>query len=141
MQSIQTNADFDRLMKKGQSFIVYKHSSVCVISNNACRNVEHTITKTEHANDVIYKVDVIEDRMTSQYIADQSQIKHESPQIILFEKKRGKMVVTENVSHGLISSSYVEWVVNRAMGKKAIDFSKKKKVSKADEEKKAKKKK
>lgn len=122
MQSIRSPQDFDRLVKKGQSFIIYKHSPVCSRADEACKNVEKAISESENAHDLIYKVDVINNKETSQYIAEFANVAHHSPQILLFEKISGQMLATEHVAHGLISKQYVQGITNRAMGKKPFDF-------------------
>lgn len=119
MKSIQNIADFERLLKKGEPFIVYKHSNQCVISSTACKNVEGAVASVKEGNSLIYKVDVIEQKALSNYIAEYANVKHESPQILLFEKNSwGSFSATEYVSHWLISSAYVKGIVQRVLERK-----------------------
>ncbi len=126
MKSLKSLQDFERLIKKEEPFVIYKHSPVCVVSSSACRNVEAAMGMIENANNVVYKVDVINEKHISQHIAEYANVKHESPQVLLFEKmENGQYSATEYVSHWLISTWYVQWIVNRALGKKSVDFWKK----------------
>lgn len=119
MISLKNIADFERLLKKWLPFIIYKHSNQCVVSAGACKNVELAFTNLKEWNTIIFKVDVIEQRHISNHIAEYANVRHESPQLLLFEKSEWWwFVATEHVSHGLISSAYVQWIINRALWKK-----------------------
>lgn len=78
----------------------------------------------ENGETVIYQVDVIDNKDVSNHISNFSKVKHESPQAILFEKNdHNQITATEFASHGLLSTQYIQWIVNRALGKKWFEFA------------------
>ena len=118
MQSLKTVAAFEQLLKKWLPFIIYKHSTQCIISSGACKRVEESVSISKEWDWIIFKVDVIEYRSLSDHISTYANVTHESPQILLFEKNDWWWFsATEHVSHGMISKAYVTWIVNRALGK------------------------
>ncbi len=71
---------FDRL-KHEDWVLIYKHSPLCGISFRAREEVERYVSGMDAVP--VYIVDVIRQRPLSRYIAEQLQIRHESPQAIL----------------------------------------------------------
>lgn len=70
---------------KENAVLLFKHSTTCPISANAYQELQQ-FSRTDAANDVkIAIVYVIEDRPVSNEIAEQLQIKHESPQAIFLK--------------------------------------------------------
>lgn len=67
---------------------VFKHSSTCPISAEALRHFENYL-KEQPREDVDYVfVKVIESRPVSNQIAEDVQVKHESPQAIFIDHKK-----------------------------------------------------
>jgi len=121
MQSLKTIAAFEQLQKKWLPFIIYKHSTQCIVSSNACKRVEEAVSNVKTWDSIIYKLDVIENKLVSNHIAEYTNVTHESPQILLFEKNDWwSYSATEHASHWLISEAYVRWIVNRALWNKNI---------------------
>jgi bacillithiol system protein YtxJ len=65
---------------------VFKHSTACPVSAMANRSFEKFAENAENAR--FAKVLVIQNRDLSNYIAEQTGIRHESPQVILFYKNK-----------------------------------------------------
>ncbi|MBA4543665.1 MULTISPECIES: bacillithiol system redox-active protein YtxJ [Thermoactinomyces] len=63
--------------------LVFKHSTTCPISANAFAELKRFSETPAAAGVKIAVVHVREDRAVSNHIADQLQVKHESPQAIL----------------------------------------------------------
>ena len=76
---------FDTLMKAG-SVLVYKHSSSCPVSFRARREVAGFAELAEAPD--IYEVLVIEQRGLSDYVAEVTGVRHQSPQAILLQEGR-----------------------------------------------------
>lgn len=76
--------------------LVYKHSTRCPISAAAAKEVQGL-----ESNLPIYWINVIEQRMLSNWVAEQFAVAHQSPQLILIEQ--GKAV--KKWSHGEIRRS------------------------------------
>ena len=80
----------------------FKHSFRCPISGSAKEEVEEFLAK--HPDITIVWVDVVDDRPISLYIAEQSNVTHQSPQIILFHQGEP----TWNTSHREITVETLE---------------------------------
>ncbi|WP_071393810.1 bacillithiol system redox-active protein YtxJ [Bacillus tuaregi] len=77
--------EFERVLEKENALLVLKHSITCPISLAAYDEYE-AFTK-EQQEVPTYYLTVQESRPLSNYIAETFQIKHESPQAILFSNK------------------------------------------------------
>ncbi|TCJ04616.1 bacillithiol system redox-active protein YtxJ [Cytobacillus praedii] len=82
MQRISENVAFDKKVEEGSLFLLLKHSATCPISQAAYEEYEKFANENESVKS-FYLV-VQEDRPLSNHIAENFQIKHESPQAILF---------------------------------------------------------
>lgn len=79
------NAVIEESSKRGQ--VILKHSTTCPVSSNALREYEEYLK--DHPNQEIdyTLVKVIESRPVSNKIADDLNVKHESPQMIYIKDK------------------------------------------------------
>lgn len=104
MKKFTGNEDFEQALETLENFILLKHSSTCPISQAAFEEYE----KFASEYDYTYYLVVQDERSLSNHIAEKLQIKHESPQAILF--KNGEAVW--HASH---------WKITYDSLKKAID--------------------
>ncbi|WNS74629.1 bacillithiol system redox-active protein YtxJ [Bacillus sp. DTU_2020_1000418_1_SI_GHA_SEK_038] len=88
MKKFNGSEDFEQNLQAAEQFIVLKHSSTCPISQAAYE--EYESFASEHENLPIYYLIVQEDRSLSNQIAEKFNIKHESPQVLLF--KNGEVI-------------------------------------------------
>jgi bacillithiol system protein YtxJ len=79
---IQTQEQFEELVKK-DSFLLIKHSLTCPVSGAAFEEYENFLKENGDVNTAYLAVQ--EARPLSNYIAETYNIKHESPQAILFK--------------------------------------------------------
>lgn len=93
IKKVDTTEQFNELLEKESEFFFLKHSLTCPISQAAYQEYEKFTA--EHQDIPAYYLAVQNSRPLSEYIADTFQIKHESPQAILFSK--GKAIW--NASH------------------------------------------
>ena len=81
MEKISSIEEFEQALEKGEAFLFIKHSLTCPISHeafNECKSFD------EQSQVPVYYLAVQESRELSNYIADRFQIKHESPQALIF---------------------------------------------------------
>jgi len=90
---------------RGQTAIVFKHSSICPISHNAKREMDAFLDENDA---LVYLLVVQEQRPLSQEIAQQLQIKHESPQALFL--RNGE--VTAVFNHGQIRADNLKKAFN-----------------------------
>ncbi len=86
MKKFNGNEDFEQALESGEKFLLLKHSSTCPISQEAYDEYEKFASEYDNT----YYLVVQEERPLSNHIAEKLQIKHESPQAILF--KNGEAV-------------------------------------------------
>ncbi|MFO1444168.1 bacillithiol system redox-active protein YtxJ [Bacillus sp. Bva_UNVM-123] len=86
MKKFNGNEDFDQAVQTGDEIFILKHSSTCPISQAAYEEYEKFSTENENT----YYLVVQNDRPLSNHIAEKFQLKHESPQAILF--RNGEVV-------------------------------------------------
>jgi bacillithiol system protein YtxJ len=67
--------------------VVFKHSTTCPVSANAHQEFTNYLNDTPNQNADYVLVKVIESRPVSNQIAEDTSVKHESPQIIYIDKK------------------------------------------------------
>jgi len=79
--------------------IIYKHSPRCMTSLMAYRQLKSEVSATQGVDIPLYIVDVISNRKESQFIANQFDVAHESPQVLVI--KNGTCVY--DTSHERIS--------------------------------------
>ena len=94
---IETIEEFNQVLEKENKFIFIKHSLTCPISKAAFDEYEQFVS--EHENVPSYYLYVQEAKELSNHIAENFEIKHESPQALLFEDGKVKW----NASHRSIT--------------------------------------
>jgi bacillithiol system protein YtxJ len=82
MERIRSIEEFLSLIESEDNFYFLKHSATCPISMNAYREYESFVADEQVKG---YYLVVQEDRPLSNYIADTYSIRHESPQVFLFQ--------------------------------------------------------
>ncbi|ALC82042.1 MULTISPECIES: bacillithiol system redox-active protein YtxJ [Bacillus] len=82
-QHIQSIEEFDALIEQDKPFVFFKHSLTCPISKNAF--VEYEAFTKQNENVQSYYLHVQTDRELSNYIAEKTGIRHESPQALVFD--------------------------------------------------------
>jgi len=99
---ISTIQQFDELINNDEKFVFLKHSTTCPISHAAY--TEFLAFASAYENVPLYFLQVQDDRELSNYIAEKTAIKHESPQLFIFEN--GEAVY--NTSHFSIKKDEIE---------------------------------
>ena len=74
------------VMSKSQPVLIFKHSTQCEVSGAAYRRTAKWLTESEDEKPRVFLVKVIEHRPVSQLIEKQTEVKHESPQVILLSE-------------------------------------------------------
>jgi bacillithiol system protein YtxJ len=93
IKEILTKKDLDEMFQDEKA-LVFKNSEYCGISKNAIQEFKK-FAETIKETFKVYIVDVNNNKDLSGEIAERTQIKHESPQIIFLEKGKVKW----NASH------------------------------------------
>ena len=93
--SLNSEQQLQEALTSEPVFAVFKHSTRCSISSMAKSRVE----RDWNFEFPIYYLDLIQHRNISNFIADESGIEHQSPQLIVFQN--GKPVY--NASHSGIN--------------------------------------
>ena len=78
---IKTEEEFIQILETHKEFFLLKHSLTCPISGSALQQYNRFVEQTESPCFVLY---VQESRSASKHIAEQTGIRHESPQVIQF---------------------------------------------------------
>ncbi|MCZ0755157.1 bacillithiol system redox-active protein YtxJ [Anoxybacillus sp. J5B_2022] len=82
-QKLETIEQFEQIVAGKPRFLLVKHSLTCPISRAAFEEYEAFVE--DHPEMETYYLFVQEARPLSNYIAETSGVKHESPQALLFE--------------------------------------------------------
>lgn len=99
---ITDEQDLDRLFQ-AELAVLYKHSPTCGVRAAALGEVEAFLS--QHPDADVYIIDVLAQRALSRRIAARAGIRHDSPQIILFQQGRPRW----NESHyGITAASLAE---------------------------------
>lgn len=98
LEKIDTVEQFENLLKKENKFYLLKHSLTCPISHAAYKEYEKYAD--ENQDFPTYYLAVQDSRTLSNDIAEKFQIKHESPQAILFSNGEASW----NASHWKITN-------------------------------------
>ena len=90
-------SEFDDLLMQSSTtdsaFVLFKHSSRCMVSTMALRSFE-----SEYKSDLpAYFIDLIKYRELSNYVAEVTQVIHQSPQVITI--KNGGVVYSDSHYH------------------------------------------
>lgn len=101
-QSITSEQDFFDLIERSdlQPQIIFKDSTTCGISAHAKERLIHNFDLLEGKADFNY-LDLLSYRSISNLIAQELQVTHQSPQIIVLKHKR----VVHSVSHHAIQAA------------------------------------
>jgi len=80
MHTVTTRADVDALFARPLA-LVYKHSMTCPISRAAHQEMDALLAQRPDAP--VYMIDVNRSRDASNYVAERTGLRHESPQAIV----------------------------------------------------------
>ena len=101
-RKLTSESEFDHILmqslSEGSAFLLFKHSTRCMVSTMALRSFEADFDSQVTA----YFVDLIKYRSLSNHIASVTGVTHQSPQVISI--KSGK--VTYHESHYKISAEH-----------------------------------
>ena len=82
-----------------KNVVIFKHSTRCIISKTVLKNFENEAENSNTENIDFYYLDLLNYRNISNEIAEQFNITHQSPQVILIKNEE----VIYNASHDGIS--------------------------------------
>jgi len=104
-KTIKSEEDLEKAIKQSYEnrLAIFKHSTSCFISKTVLKNFEKEIENSDEQNVSFYFLDLLAFRPISNKIAEDFGIRHESPQLIVFEN--GKAI--NNASHQDISLSQI----------------------------------
>lgn len=104
-KTIKSEEDLEKAIKGSfeNRVAIFKHSTSCFISKTVLKNFEKEIENSDEQNVSFYFLDLLAFRPISNKIAEDFGIRHESPQLIVFEN--GEPI--NNASHQDISLSQV----------------------------------
>ncbi|WP_088105325.1 bacillithiol system redox-active protein YtxJ [Halalkalibacter urbisdiaboli] len=90
MKEIVTEQDWNDVFEASaeKKVFVLKHSTTCPISAEAHAEYLKYVEETSASDSLYSYVKVIESRPISNLIAEQLQVKHESPQLIILKDKQ-----------------------------------------------------
>ena len=88
--------------------VVFKHSTTCPVSANAHDEFSQYLNDSPREDVDYYMVKVIESRPTSLQIAEDTAVKHESPQIIFIDKK----AKVWSASHWAVTKAHMRAVLD-----------------------------
>ena len=113
VQNCQTVEDFAGLLTSSEEkpVFLFKHSTRCPISASRWRVLQSYADGESRAD--FWKLLVVEDRSVSMFVADETGVRHQSPQAILFYQ--GKPVWDD--SHYRITEDDMKAALERALGK------------------------
>lgn len=104
-KTIKSEEDLEKAIKQSYEnrVAIFKHSTSCFISKTVLKNFEKEIENSDQQNVSFYFLDLLAFRPISNKIAEDFGIRHESPQLIVFEN--GEPI--NNASHQDISLSQI----------------------------------
>ncbi|WP_411812801.1 bacillithiol system redox-active protein YtxJ [Chryseobacterium scophthalmum] len=104
-KTIKSEEDLEKAIKQSYEnrIAIFKHSTSCFISKTVLKNFEKEIENSDEQNVSFYFLDLLAFRPISNKIAEDFGIRHESPQLIVFEN--GEPI--NNASHQDISLSQI----------------------------------
>ncbi|MCU6797947.1 MULTISPECIES: bacillithiol system redox-active protein YtxJ [Paenibacillus] len=88
--------------------VVLKHSTTCPVSANALQEFENYLNKQPNEQVDYVLVKVIESRPVSNQIAEDTGVKHASPQILYVKDKESVW----NTSHWAVTEAHITAVLN-----------------------------
>ena len=88
MNELKTLEELEDCLKVSEDrpILIYKHSTICPVSGAAQRQVQDYLNGEESAPN-IFMVKVIESRPVSNAIAEQLEVLHQSPQLLLVKDR------------------------------------------------------
>ncbi|WP_281887343.1 bacillithiol system redox-active protein YtxJ [Paenibacillus sp. YYML68] len=89
-------------------FVILKHSTACPVSFSALEEFESYLGKTPNEDVEYLLVKVIESRPVSNQIAEETGVKHASPQVLYVKNKE----TVWNTSHWSITEKHMTAVLN-----------------------------
>ena len=94
VKECKTADDFREVLNnsKEKAIFVFKHSTACPVSRNAMKEYTAFASRADQAE--YRQVLVRENRALSDLIAEETGIRHESPQVILFYQGRPAWICT-----------------------------------------------
>lgn len=103
-KNIESEEDLKNVIEEShhQKVVIFKHSTRCFISKTVLKNFEKEINESEKVA-LYYFLDLLAHRNLSNKIAEDFEIEHQSPQIIVLENG----VAINNASHQNISLNLV----------------------------------
>ncbi|MDM5299115.1 bacillithiol system redox-active protein YtxJ [Bacillus pumilus] len=101
-QLIETEEQFDQLKNQDGTFVFFKHSLTCPISQAAFQEFE--AFTSAHEDVPSYFLQIQNTRELSSYVAEVSGVKHESPQALIFSGGEVKW----HTSHSKITKEALE---------------------------------
>jgi len=109
-QEITTVQEWQQLLEKSneKQIIMFKHSTTCPVSASALEEYDEYLSKQPNSDVDYYLVKVIESRPVSNQIAEDLNVKHASPQIILFKDQKSIW----NTSHWSITTKHITAVLD-----------------------------
>jgi bacillithiol system protein YtxJ len=84
LQSLEQLEEIKRLSHQ-QKILIYKHSTTCGVSSMALKNLERSWNDAEMQHLTPYFLDLHTYRPVSNQVADDFQVRHESPQVLVIE--------------------------------------------------------
>lgn len=109
-KEITTNEEWNTIFEGTNSkpVVVLKHSTACPVSANALDEYESYLGSTPNQEVDYILVKVIESRPVSNQIAEDTGVKHASPQILYIKNKE----TIWNTSHWSITKQHMNAVLN-----------------------------
>lgn len=83
LQIVTSLSEFEHVVEQNPRILLLKNSTTCPISHEAFRQYEKLANELE--GEYLYFLNVQEARDLSNEIASKYSVKHESPQVLLFE--------------------------------------------------------
>jgi bacillithiol system protein YtxJ len=109
-KEITTQQEWEQLLQGSSEkpFVLLKHSTACPVSFNALSEYDTYLKKTPNEDVDYVLVKVIESRPVSNQIAEDTGVKHASPQILYIKNKE----TVWNTSHWSITEEHMTAVLN-----------------------------
>ena len=93
-RKLTSKSEFDDILMQslleGSAFVLFKHSTRCMVSTMALRSFEAEYESDMHA----YFVDLIQYKELSNHISKVTAIQHQSPQVLTVNK--GKVIYSDS---------------------------------------------
>ncbi|WP_416151521.1 bacillithiol system redox-active protein YtxJ [Salipaludibacillus sp. HK11] len=106
IKKIESKEDWNKLITEEETFFIMKNSVTCPVSSEAFTEME-SYAKSEPPFPIFY-LNVQDLKELSNQISEECNIKHESPQVLLFHKND----VVWNASHWKVTKKNAEKASN-----------------------------